>query len=948
MAQTVCGTPYYFSPELCRSRPYNNKSDVWAVGVVLYELATSKHPFDGSSMQHLMQRITRGAYAPLPPTFSREFHQLVTSCLQKDPAARPSVKQLLQLDIIRSGLQKLQDALAVAQTKGLPLQQVVSSGSGGAHPPGAAPSAAPEPNSAPLPPPHPATKPVHAISENGVAPSAVPSGLPSDAPPPVKANANLKPLVVVAPPALHPIPVADPASAMKPIDDFIAQLAKPPGVVAKEAFANYELKRQQREAAERERHLKEVERLEQLEAQRKKELQALRLKRQEAAAREAAAREAAAKELAAKEAQRKAEVQQQHMARMQNIVGAHNHQMAVNKQHQKRRVEKDREKERRPTVHSSDDEVCRPPPPPPPRDNPSDPQVHHPPREAEVKRAQNWVRKEQERKRRAQEKMDEDRRAVAMLDDQILRANVKNRVVDPELEAWVRREVRKGSEGDNNAAPDAAVAQPPPAIAKPLALDDVQPPPRQSVRHSVQEVDRLLCQYGLEPNGGRVALVPDEMRRAISNPSSPRDQQEKPFVCDAPLPSEQQLWARRGGPKLRPSLDVVLLEPTEMPAVPPRTGRRRSETGNGKPRDRSAPAELRTPQRQSSDVNPVEPHGSSPTKDELPAQSELQYVPTPIRQWMNNEADAPVVVVQPAIPRTPPREIFGEVEPPPAAKALPAQEPLSLAPRDDVPVSTTPQLLSASKRLGEYNAMQSHLIQILTPSSHAAKAHAPVVVSEAPPTDIVQDEDYFEDAEPITECPDQLVLPASGQSGGAVPTDSGDALLDEEVQFRLASLCPPAFDGKQPLCRSGSPIFPQRSLSDEIDGGRALSAEQLRQQLEGILGLDRFAQVYKLMGGAAVGVDRDEDADVLSCVRSLLQKAVQSLPPAAARSLCPSTSDSKKGGEGLSSSDEACCDEEVVEEELVEELISRLAQLVFFDESSNGCQYVQVKKAFCA
>ena len=48
-AKTVIGTPYYLSPELCEDRPYNQKSDVWATGVVLYECCTGKHPFDGQS-----------------------------------------------------------------------------------------------------------------------------------------------------------------------------------------------------------------------------------------------------------------------------------------------------------------------------------------------------------------------------------------------------------------------------------------------------------------------------------------------------------------------------------------------------------------------------------------------------------------------------------------------------------------------------------------------------------------------------------------------------------------------------------------------------------------------------------------------------------------------------------------------------------------------------------
>ena len=34
-ASTIVGTPYYLSPELCEDKPYNDKSDVWAMGVVM-------------------------------------------------------------------------------------------------------------------------------------------------------------------------------------------------------------------------------------------------------------------------------------------------------------------------------------------------------------------------------------------------------------------------------------------------------------------------------------------------------------------------------------------------------------------------------------------------------------------------------------------------------------------------------------------------------------------------------------------------------------------------------------------------------------------------------------------------------------------------------------------------------------------------------------------------
>jgi NIMA (never in mitosis gene a)-related kinase len=59
MAQTVVGTPYYLSPELCEEKPYNNKSDIWSLGCVLYELCTLKHPFEAQNQGALILKILR-------------------------------------------------------------------------------------------------------------------------------------------------------------------------------------------------------------------------------------------------------------------------------------------------------------------------------------------------------------------------------------------------------------------------------------------------------------------------------------------------------------------------------------------------------------------------------------------------------------------------------------------------------------------------------------------------------------------------------------------------------------------------------------------------------------------------------------------------------------------------------------------------------------------------
>lgn len=59
-ARTMVGTPFYLSPELCEEKPYNEKSDIWALGCLLYELCTFKHPFEATNQASLILKIIRG------------------------------------------------------------------------------------------------------------------------------------------------------------------------------------------------------------------------------------------------------------------------------------------------------------------------------------------------------------------------------------------------------------------------------------------------------------------------------------------------------------------------------------------------------------------------------------------------------------------------------------------------------------------------------------------------------------------------------------------------------------------------------------------------------------------------------------------------------------------------------------------------------------------------
>ncbi|KAF5226113.1 hypothetical protein ECC02_000674 [Trypanosoma cruzi] len=101
MAQTMCGTPCYFSPELCQGKPYNNKSDVWALGVLLYELCTTgRLPFEATTMNRLMGEICKKEPRRIPSRFSDELWNLILWMLKKDPRQRPDAGQILRSPVL--------------------------------------------------------------------------------------------------------------------------------------------------------------------------------------------------------------------------------------------------------------------------------------------------------------------------------------------------------------------------------------------------------------------------------------------------------------------------------------------------------------------------------------------------------------------------------------------------------------------------------------------------------------------------------------------------------------------------------------------------------------------------------------------------------------------------------------------------------------------------------
>jgi NIMA (never in mitosis gene a)-related kinase len=95
LAKTQTGTPYYCPPEIWADKAYDNKCDIWSMGIVLYELCAGKPPFDGANMQLLYKNIASGKYKAIPSTYSKEMSNLITKMLKKNPNERPNAQNIL-------------------------------------------------------------------------------------------------------------------------------------------------------------------------------------------------------------------------------------------------------------------------------------------------------------------------------------------------------------------------------------------------------------------------------------------------------------------------------------------------------------------------------------------------------------------------------------------------------------------------------------------------------------------------------------------------------------------------------------------------------------------------------------------------------------------------------------------------------------------------------------
>jgi len=175
VALTMLGTPYYMSPEVCRGEPYHQKSDMWSLGCVLYEMCVLRHAFESQSLLGLVYCIVSEHYDPIPSDrYGDTVRELVAQLLAKPAEERPSADQVLALEVLRP----------YCGSDGEPLELPAAAVAFDVPPP-PPPKALDGPGAAPEPPPSPRSREEDAEEElplSAHSPVRWPS--PSAAPPP--------------------------------------------------------------------------------------------------------------------------------------------------------------------------------------------------------------------------------------------------------------------------------------------------------------------------------------------------------------------------------------------------------------------------------------------------------------------------------------------------------------------------------------------------------------------------------------------------------------------------------------------------------------------------------------------------------------------------------------------------------------------------------------------
>ena len=105
LGYTQTGTPYYASPEVWEEKPYDNKSDIWSLGCVAYEMLTLHPPFRAKDMEQLYNTVIKGQYKKLGNKYSEDMNEIIDYLLKVNPKERPNCDDILKHPAIKKRLE---------------------------------------------------------------------------------------------------------------------------------------------------------------------------------------------------------------------------------------------------------------------------------------------------------------------------------------------------------------------------------------------------------------------------------------------------------------------------------------------------------------------------------------------------------------------------------------------------------------------------------------------------------------------------------------------------------------------------------------------------------------------------------------------------------------------------------------------------------------------------
>ena len=118
LATTQLGTPYYIAPEIWANKPYDDKCDIWSLGVLLYEMMTFNFPFTGSDNKEIKNRAMYGMMNPIKTNcYSQELISFVRDLLKTNPIDRPNTLQLMNSQSIRLRAEAYNHSILVDEAK---------------------------------------------------------------------------------------------------------------------------------------------------------------------------------------------------------------------------------------------------------------------------------------------------------------------------------------------------------------------------------------------------------------------------------------------------------------------------------------------------------------------------------------------------------------------------------------------------------------------------------------------------------------------------------------------------------------------------------------------------------------------------------------------------------------------------------------------------------------